>query len=285
MSKYSTTVLKSSYLREKMIVDSQVTTQYIRRLSSSDGDNNKNDDIKPKIDTSNELDDLKLQLSFQDPFNRLIKSNFFLSKEILEEYNRLISLNVLSTNPTYGSILNRFILFDDLQNPLLKKYNFDPVDFMEGANEAFKQIFTIFNSIELSNFSKGNIQESSKAELIKSVTVPKIHDTVFEALKGAKFVTMLKDFKIVSNFIETISTDIITKENDKSIRYPQGSVVAYVTVNFIVVESYIFKNRDLLSLLPDDDDDKTIDRTVSHMWTFESCISGHKEMDWIICKI
>lgn len=60
--------------------------------------------------------------------------------------------------------------------------------------------------------------------------------------------------------------------------FPSGSVVALATVTFEAEESYISKEKDMTGALVE----RPLSRLTRHTWTFQACLSGHKEMDWII---
>lgn len=72
-----------------------------------------------------------------------------------------VAANVLGMHATFIAISLRSIqwikspFFTDLQNPLLKKYNFNAKDFVVGSKEAFSQVHLAIASLSFSNFVNG----------------------------------------------------------------------------------------------------------------------------------
>jgi hypothetical protein len=58
--------------------------------------------------------------------------------------------------------------------------------------------------------------------------------------------------------------------------YPIGSVIAIVDVLYVVDETYRVKESS---------EEDVTNRIASYHWEFQSCISDHKEMDWIVVQI
>lgn len=59
----------------------------------------------------------------------------------------------LEEHSSHQTIVSYF--FADLQNPLLKKYNFSAKEFAEGSKEAFSQVHLAIASVSFSNFVNG----------------------------------------------------------------------------------------------------------------------------------
>ena len=71
-------------------------------------------------------------------------------EEIFNQFREKTSLKGASK-----SIFHSFILYADLQNPLLKRYAFDVDDFMEGAEKAFHIVSEGLSSVEFGNYAMG----------------------------------------------------------------------------------------------------------------------------------
>ena len=112
-------------------------------------------------------------------FCSTVKSDTDLQREYEGIYPRFLSLlnlgedknqehfEQLEEKKVLASGLLKFLTYADLQNPLLLKYNFDPVEFMEGAMEAFKMVHKAIGSVELTNFANGFVKQSDVQQMLQ----------------------------------------------------------------------------------------------------------------------
>lgn len=136
------------------------------------------------------IEDRALVKSFDGLVPKLASAyNTVMNSNARAEMKRLIDGKVLV--PAYVPAL---ACFSQLQNPVLKKYKFNPVEFMEGATEAFKQIHLAIASTEFSKFCNGERKESPKADLLKASLSPYLFDACTRAArhlyKGDKTLVM-----------------------------------------------------------------------------------------------
>ena len=112
----------------------------------------------------------------------------------------------------------RLFTYADLKNPLLEKYKFDPVDFMEGATYAFERVHKAIGSVELVNFASGVVKENAQNDMLKATLSPQIYKATIEASKAMHDKIYLRkiDFKLHESHMVSIVTDVIeAKEMNK----------------------------------------------------------------------
>eukprot|EP01041_Mallomonas_annulata_P000455 gene455-824_t len=109
-------------------------------------------------------------------------------------------------------------LFADLHNPLLKKYEFDPVEFLEGAKQAYSKVHGAFTSVEFSNYINGFSNKSDENDLLFNCLHPSIYKacvTTARDLHKAGITTRVTGLEILEMSMMSIFTDVITEENAK----------------------------------------------------------------------
>lgn len=162
--------------------------------------------------------DKDLQLSFEGLYPRLVALQGLLNESGRNYYELLVETEVTSRTRPFSSLY----LYADLQNPLLQKYDFDPMDFMDGAKEAFKQIHHAIASEEFFNYANDKIETSSQAELLKESVSPTIYDACLSALQslgaqGSK--TFMTDVKILEIAMTSVNTYVVDQARLKKLNY------------------------------------------------------------------
>jgi len=131
------------------------------------------------VSEASSLEDLALVNSFSGIVPKLTSAyNTLINTSARTEFKKLCDNKVLF--PNYAPAL---LTFCQLQNPVLKKYKFDPAEFAEGATEAFKQLHLAMASTDFNSFISGASQESPAADLLKSSLSPYLYDACAKAAR------------------------------------------------------------------------------------------------------
>lgn len=241
--------------------------------------------------------DKELHDSYSGVWPRISVLMELLEESGREKYDALMKGNVISA----GKQLIGINLYADLQHPLLRKYQFDPIDFVKGAKEAFTQIRRAVTSMEI----KDAIHTAHAEELLQFALNPplfKLYMAAFREIEARDYKITLQDLVIKDTIIGAATTCIVDEEFYKeeehtynrlaevlrsfateskdlqfdSIerRYPLGSVVANVDVIYDTEEIYL-KIDELKQ-------EETIHRLNRTVVRFQSCISGQNELDWVV---
>ena len=137
--------------------------------------------------------------------------------------------NVFSNDDNWSEMVNltdskvisqgyfRLFAYADLKNPLLEKYKFDPVDFMEGARYAFETVHKAIGSVELVNFASGVVKGNEQNDMLKATLSPQIYKATIEACRAMHDKIYLRkiDFKVHESHIVSIVTDVIQADELK----------------------------------------------------------------------
>jgi hypothetical protein len=98
--------------------------------------------------------DLELQESYQGFFPRFKAIYELIGRsdgiEKLTEFQ-----SITSRNGGVETKIFPMVLYADMQNPLLKRYEFDLDDFLDGAEKAFYLVSEGLSSVELGNYATG----------------------------------------------------------------------------------------------------------------------------------
>lgn len=258
---------------------------------------------------SKEQEDAELQDNFDGvwPRIKLVKDLFF-----NENARDILFQTIESTTRIYGRPMPLpampVKMYTDLRNPLLTKYNFDPNDFLEGAETALS------NMMDIVDPSRTTDEEC--ATLLDDIT---ISDVKLGFLSWREFVTSDRATplypKVKALFMTGVETDVVSVEDEQLLKhlfpslgaevavatgaeetskdipdsneshlspfskYPLGSVIATVTVEAVLLKG----DEDISSvpLLPD----AMKDDYIMVMIDFKGCISGQKKMEWKISKV
>lgn len=109
-----------------------------------------NNDDNSGGSNSSKISNKSLNLSFQGLIPKLLAlQKVLLSDKGLDEYVGLKLRGI------FKSTFHALVLYSHLQNPLLKKYAFDVVDFFEGAKESMKMILEFSGSKDFVEYSVG----------------------------------------------------------------------------------------------------------------------------------
>jgi len=249
--------------------------------------------------------DKQLQLGY-GIIPRVVSLESLLRQEGRKHFHNLWSQGVVKAGDFF-QLFNGLVVYTDLHNPLLKKYNFDPVEFMTGAKYAFIEVFRAISSKDLSDYSNGFSTESVSAQLLSEVLPSRVYDACVDATKEIHSKGMkieLKDISIVSASIHRVRTEVymdpykdmrkhFVKDGPDIVEvrkmqedlfpkkpYDNGSVIATVEVLFDSMETY--HNQIHTAEI---DDETTVTRKNRSRWTFEACISGQSEMNWLVTSL
>jgi len=116
-------------------------------------------------------------------FSHKMKSflNYFINSEEKSRYQK-ISTDFIDMPQRSVFIWKTFM---DFQNPLLKKYKFDEVDFCVGATESFKHFFSTITNPEVAEYMKSN-NSASKPDcvlVLEEISSPQFFEVCSTALK------------------------------------------------------------------------------------------------------
>lgn len=101
---------------------------------------------------------------FNDPWKKLVRA----FKKLSTQEGGVESTKLMKANPQIPSLFRLGLLFADMQNPVLKKYDFDVGEFRLGAKEAFRQIQLAIASKDLMDYATKAINQSDSADFLKS---------------------------------------------------------------------------------------------------------------------
>lgn len=233
--------------------------------------------------------DRQLQGSFFGFLPKLLSLQNLLDIEGRKKFSSLVENSVIDAS------VGGLIAFSHLQNPLLEKYGFDPIDFYIGATEAFKRISKAMASKDIIDFTRGRTPSKPDSLLILESTVSKrILSACFDSakmLQEENVEIVLTDIEILNAKLSSVSVSIVDDDlappdgdnEKKEPSYPIDSVLALIDVDFMVEESYNGKYpvREGSS----DRQEVSSKRLNSVCFTFEGCISGHVDLDWKVVHI
>ncbi len=147
--------------------------------------------------------------------------------------------------------------FIDLQNPLLKKYKFDEVDFCVGATESFKHFFKTITDPQAAEYVKMN-KSSSKPEsilLLEEISSPQFVEVCMKSLKNIQTkelpVTFI-DINIRKVSIMSLSTKIcngVVSQRDVMILQKTPALARLLT-NVLVYPKTDHSMDDIQSFMP-----------------------------------
>jgi hypothetical protein len=243
------------------------------------------------------------------------------NKRLLAGYSSLDAFFTLFTNAGAKNAMNlhnkavinlekdpiaSILCYVDLLNPLLKKYNFVPQEFLRGSREAFRQINLAIGSKELRNFANGFVPSSPVNDLLKISVSPKIYDACLTAQKVSSDImaqTTLVKCEVMESELKSVKIKILEEgdvdgppeaavADDKPLsppastgttnfyrgateqvlaKYPAGALAAIVDVQFTAKEFYV-------SSMPTGEDVHH-ERVTHQVWTFVGHLSG--DLDWV----
>ena len=170
-------------------------------------------------------------------------------------------------------------------NLLLKKYDFDAYDFHIGSKYAIKQLQLSIASKDFYNYINKYTNDNTVNEYMKL----NLHSILFKGcvdaishLNNNKQMIIMKECDISNVKISSINTYIVTNTIDeddieipKRINYPIGSVICEVDVSFVANSTYEYHM---------DNEIKEEVKAGKSVWTFQSCISNHAPLAWIVTK-
>lgn len=265
--------------------------------------------VRPSSRGGREEEDERLQQSYEGlwPKLRVIKDLFF-----AEDAREVLYATIKSTVRSFGRPIQLPMipvkLYSDLQNPLLKKYRFDPDDFLEGAEIAVSNMMDVVDPAQIS--------DERCAQLLSDITMGDVREGFlswrsYVAEGRAKPVYP----KVKGVFLTGVHTDIVTVEDGQVLRelfpslgvavapagagpegdkdvpddndgplnplkhYPVGSVVATVKV-----DAMLLKGDEEDTMVPLGPGNITEDYIVV-MLTFSGCISGQKKLEWKVSNV
>ena len=176
-------------------------------------------------------------------------------------------------------------------NLLLKKYDFDAYDFHIGSKYAIKQLQLSIASKDFYNYINKYTNDNTVNEYMKL----NLHSILFKGcvdaishLNNNKQMIIMKECDITNVKISSINTYIVTNTIDeddvaiindieipKRINYPIGSVICVVDVSFVANSTYEYHLENEI---------KEEAKAGKSVWTFQSCISNHAPLAWIVTK-
>lgn len=184
-----------------------------------------------------------------------------------------------------------FLLWLSLNtNYLLTKYNFDVYDFHIGAKEAIKQLQLSIASKDFYNYINKYSNDQTINDFMKLTLHPILFKGCVDAVKHLheqNQMIIMKDIEILSANVSSINTYIVTSvENEeivmingiempKKINYPFGSVIINCDVTFVTNSKYEYHL---------DNGIKEETKLSKSTWTFQSCLSNHIPMNWMVTK-
>eukprot|EP01035_Chromulina_nebulosa_P022546 gene22546-29196_t len=253
--------------------------------------------------TFNNISDQELQESFEGFWPKVFSLQVLSSDAGQKTFLHLDGKCLL------GPLPYSLYTFAILQDPLLKKYAFNPTEFAIGAEEAFKQFSLAIASREFLNFANGFIKSSAVANFVQNTVSENLYNICVDALNKNKMDSpettmesidvsavhyLALETRLIRNNLADIDIDttetataVTSGKRKKVFPYPVDSVVAKITMVLQATENY----RTRYNPTEDDAGYAGGESTVSHsrvnitQCTFEGCISGHAPLDWKIISI
>lgn len=159
--------------------------------------------------------DLLLQNQYDGLMPRVMSLWSLLNDEGMEKLKKLEKDAVIDPQKP----LSALTLFADLQNPLLKKYKFDPSEFIVGAKHGYSTISAAICSIDFNNFVNGFTNISENQDLLKDTLSRPIYTACYKAtrdLHKAGVSTRLISNEISSFVMNGARTTVVTQEISKA---------------------------------------------------------------------
>lgn len=155
--------------------------------------------------------DMELQRDYQGLIPRILSI-----LNLFGDNDKISALIKLEDKSIVTSGIMRLFTYADLQNPLLIKYDFDPVDFMEGAIHAFEVVHRAIGSTDMQNFANGYSSKSETHEMLKKTLGPQIYKATMEASKEMNSIVDMRTIKfdLQKSHLVSITTDIIEESVD-----------------------------------------------------------------------
>lgn len=75
-------------------------------------------------------------------------------------------------------------VLDELKHPLLDKYHFDPLEFVEGCKFAISKVLQCLYSRDLQHFLEGSIHQGQSKAVLESVCSPKALESFLDHVQG-----------------------------------------------------------------------------------------------------
>ena len=185
-----------------------------------------------------------------------------------------------------------FFLWLDLNtNRLLEKYHFDAYDFHIGSKEAIKQLQLSIASKDFYNYINKYSNDIKINDFMKLTIHPILFKGCVDAVKHLheqNQMIIMKDIDIINANVSSVETYIVTSVNEveeilmingieipKKINYPIGSVIINCDVTFLsnCIYEYHLENQI-----------KEETKLSKSTWTFQTCLSNHIPMNWIVTK-
>lgn len=161
--------------------------------------------------SSNQTADVALQNQYDGLLPRVLSLWSLTDDKGIEQMSTLVKNKVVVPERP----LNAIWLYADLQNPLLQKYKFDPLDFVKGAKHAYIKVIAAISSVNFSNYSNGFAAQSDDHALLCAVLHPTIYDACIEAAKSlhkAGIFTTMTGNEVSSVTITRVVTNVVTAE-------------------------------------------------------------------------
>jgi hypothetical protein len=175
-------------------------------------------------------------------------------------------------------------------NYLLTKYQFDVHDFHVGSKHAIKQLQLSIASKDFYNYINKYTNEKTVNDFMKVNLHPILFKGYVDAvshLNSNKQMIIMKNIELLDVKLCAVDTYIVTDiidedvvvindiEVPKRINYPVGSVICNVDVSFLAKSTYEYHLESEI---------KEEVKAGRSIWTFQSCISNHFPMSWIVTK-
>jgi hypothetical protein len=154
------------------------------------------------------ISDRDLQIEFSTVGAKLeLVLSLLLRVEERKKFAALQNKNIIGTE----NILENGAVYVCLQNPLLKRYDFDPAEFLEGAKFGFEAVYSAIASKDFFEFCNKTVENSESHELLSSTLSPTLYDACVRAQKllhsqGAA--VTLKELSIPRFHISAVFTSI-----------------------------------------------------------------------------
>ena len=263
---------------------------------------------------SKESADRQLQESFRGLWPKLVAMTTLFEDQGLRNFSDMANKSIVAKS--FGGCL----AFASLQNPLLRKYAFDPADFLQGAETAFSYISRAKISKDFIDFASESIKESESeaATLLRQSVHWKLFETLQEkakSLKSEPFEITVTDFQVQKSNIIWATTRVVDETYHQKLRaenekhpgtlYPLDSVLAIIDVSFEAEQaiSVNIRNKSLdLPFISGNINDVLGEKTVQRLFArianfnitaglrFQGCLSSGLSqqpvsLDWMVSEL
>lgn len=156
-----------------------------------------------------------------------------------DEYTAAVTAGILGGEHFFQD-LRAFVL---LANPVLTKYNFDPKDFLKGANQALGEVRAALCSKSFYEYVNNISMDSTESEFLKSTMHPELYIKCVEALRemeqsGLGYTHLPAAITIDKSFICDIDVRVVSSDECEAIEFDNKTYAEYADEEKMLIEEH-----------------------------------------------